>query len=136
MSIPISLPLRGPILGIGVDIVSVGRIRELLERQGDRFIQRVYTEVEQEYCARYRQPYERYAARFAAKEAVAKAFTTGIGEYLDWRSIGVASGERGQPEIVLDAKGDALLKQFGGSGVAISLSHTSDTAIAFAAILG
>lgn len=136
MDLPFSLPLRGPVVGIGVDIVSVQRIRELIERQGERFIQRVYTDAEQAYCARYRQPYERYAARFAAKEAVAKAFTTGIGESLEWRSVGVVTGERGQPEIVLDEKGLRLLKQLGGAGVAISLSHTSDTAIAFAAILG
>ncbi|MDQ8183081.1 holo-ACP synthase [Pelagicoccus sp. SDUM812005] len=132
----INLPFKGPVLGIGVDIVSVSRIRGLIERQGDRFLNRVYTPVELEYCSRFKDPSERYAARFAAKEAVAKAFTTGIGEHLSWTSIGVVSGGRGQPEIELDELGQALLRQVGGKHVAISLSHTEDTAIAFASIIG
>ena len=127
---------KGSVLGIGVDIVSVERIRGLLERQGDRFLERVFTDAEREYCGKFKDPAERYAARFAAKEAVAKAFTTGIGEYLDWKSIGVVTGERGQPEIALDQKGQLLLWDFGGKTVGISLSHTEDTAIAFAAVLG
>lgn len=131
----ISLPFKGPVLGIGVDIVSVSRIRDLLERQGERFVDRVYTEAEREYCSKFRDPAERYAARFAAKEAVAKAFSSGIGEQLNWKSVGIVSGERGQPEVKLDAMGKALLLQVGGENVAISLSHTEETAIAFAAIL-
>ena len=132
----ISLPFKGPVLGIGVDIVSVSRIRDLLERQGDRFVERVYTETEREYCTKFRDPAERFAARFAAKEAVAKAFSSGIGEQLNWKSVGIVSGERGQPEVHLDEKGKALLRQVGGENVAISLSHTEESAIAFAAILG
>ena len=132
----ISLPFKGPILGVGVDLVSVSRIRELIDRQGGRFLERVFTERERAYCSRFRDPSERYAARFAAKEAVAKAFTTGIGEHLEWKSISVVSGERGQPEIELDEKGKALLAQVGGSHVAVSLSHTADSAIAFAAVVG
>ncbi|MBK1877884.1 holo-ACP synthase [Pelagicoccus mobilis] len=132
----ISLPFKGPVLGIGVDIVSVSRIRDLIERQGERFIERVYTDTEREYCAKFRDPAERYAARFAAKEAVAKAFSSGIGEQLNWKSVGIVSGERGQPEVELDEKGKVLLYQVGGENVAISLSHTDDTAIAFAAIIG
>ncbi len=132
----IQLPHSGPVLGIGVDIVSVSRIRDLLARQGKRFAERVYTPAEQAYCSRFKDPAERYAARFAAKEAVAKAFTTGIGEQLDWKSVGVVGGERGQPTVELDEKGQRLLAQVGGRHVAISLSHTSETAIAFAAIIG
>ena len=132
----IELPHKGPVLGVGVDIVSVSRIREMGERQGKRFYERVYTEAERVYCSGFKDPSERYAARFAAKEAVAKAFTTGIGEYLNWTSIGIVSGNRGQPLIELDDKGKALLDQVGGKSIAISLSHTADTAIAFAAILG
>ena len=132
----IDLPFKGPVLGIGVDIVSVSRIRDLIERQGDRFLERVYTEEERQYCSKYRDPSERYAARFAAKEAVAKAFTTGIGEHLDWKSISVLPGDRGQPLVSLDEKGKVLLYQVGGNYVSISLSHTDETAIAFATILG
>lgn len=132
----ISLPFKGPTLGIGVDIVSVSRIRDLHERQGERFLSRVYTQDEIAYCMRFKDPAERLAARFAAKEAVAKAFTTGIGEHLDWKSVSVVSGERGQPEIELDEKGKVLLYQVGGNHVAVSLSHTEESAIAFAAIIG
>lgn len=131
----INLPFKGPVIGIGVDIVSVSRIRDLIERQGDRFLERVYTPAEREYCAKFKDPSERYAARFAAKEAVAKAFTTGIGEHLNWKSVGIVSGERGQPEVELDALGKALLSQVGGTHVAVSLSHTEETAIAFATII-
>ncbi|EDY80701.1 holo-(acyl-carrier-protein) synthase [Verrucomicrobiia bacterium DG1235] len=132
----ISLPFKGPVLGIGVDIVSVSRIRELIERQGERFLNRVYTKAELEYCSKFKDPSERFAARFAAKEAVAKAFSTGIGEHLNWTSVGVVSGERGQPEVELDEKGKLLLYQVGGEHVAISLSHTEDSAIAFAVVVG
>lgn len=132
----ISLPFKGPILGIGVDLVSVSRIRELIERQGDRFLERVFTKGELEYCAKFRDPSERYAARFAAKEAVAKAFSTGIGEHLEWKSVSIVSGARGQPEVELDEKGRVLLYQVGGNHVAVSLSHTAESAIAFAAIIG
>ncbi|MDQ8204819.1 holo-ACP synthase [Pelagicoccus sp. SDUM812003] len=132
----ISLPCKGPVLGIGVDIVSVKRIRDLIDRQGDRFLHRVYTKAEREYCLKYKDPGERFAARFAAKEAVAKAFTTGIGEHLTWTSVSVVPGERGEPLVELDEKGRHLLHQVRGKYVAISLSHTDETAIAFATILG
>ena len=129
-------PCKGPVLGIGVDIVSVSRIRDLIGRQGDRFLDRVYTVAERDYCSKFKDPSERYAARFAAKEAVAKAFTTGIGEHLNWKSIGVVPGKRGQPEVELDEQGQQLLAQVGGKRVVVSLSHTEDTAIAFATLIG
>ena len=131
----INLPFKGPVIGIGVDIVSVSRIRDLIERQGDRFLERVYTPAERQYCAKFKDPSERYAVRFAAKEAVAKAFSTGIGEHLNWKSVGIVSGKRGQPEVELDALGKALLSEVGGTHVAVSLSHTEETAIAFATIM-
>ncbi|MCH6258877.1 holo-ACP synthase [Puniceicoccaceae bacterium K14] len=132
----ISLPLVGPVVGIGVDITDVSRIGEILDRQGKRFIERVFTEEEYEYCLSHKYSNKHFAARFAAKEAVAKAFSTGIGEYLNWTSVSVSRGDRGQPIVFLDEKGSALLKMVGGKGVSISLSHTDETAIAFAAIIG
>ncbi len=136
MSLEILLPHVGPTLGIGVDIVDVSRIRDLHERQGDRFIDRVYTESEKAYCLGMRFPDTHLAARFAAKEAISKAFSTGIGEHLNWTSMSIERGDRGQPTVELDDKGKRLLKKVGGSTVLISLSHTDTTAIAFAAILG
>ncbi|NEQ66674.1 MAG: holo-[acyl-carrier-protein] synthase [Symploca sp. SIO2D2] len=132
----ISLPFNGPIMGIGVDIVDIARIREIYDRQGERFLARVFTETEQSYCLRMKFPHKHLAARFAAKEAVSKAFSTGIGDFLNWTSISVVSGTRGEPTIVLDEKGQELLRRVGGAAVAVSLSHTEETAIAFAAIVG
>jgi holo-[acyl-carrier protein] synthase len=80
-------------------------------------------------------PHKHYAARFAAKEAVSKCFTTGIGAELSWKSISVYHGERHQPLIRLDEAGDALLRQIGGTHVIISLSHTENSAMAVAAIV-
>lgn len=123
-------------MGVGVDIIEVERIEEIIDRQAERFINRVFTEEEQAYCKSHKYPYKHYAARFAAKEAVAKAFSTGIGEYLNWTSVSVLKGDRGQPLIFLDEKGLRLLEGLGAAGVSISISHTDETAIAFAAIIG
>ncbi len=136
MALDFALPASGPVLGVGVDIVDIGRIRDMRERQGDRFIQRVYTQTEQDYCLRMKFPDKHLAARFAAKEAVSKAFTTGIGERFNWTSIGVVVGDRGQPEIELDEKGSRFMESLGGARVAISLSHTETTAIACAVLIG
>lgn len=137
MSIPpIDLPLNGPVMGIGVDIIEIERVEAIYERQGERFLDRVYTSQEREYCLRHKKPGARLAARFAAKEAVSKAFSTGIGEHLNFTSIEVVVGVRGQPQVRLDAKGVKLLEEVGGSGVAISLSHSDIQAVAFAAIIG
>lgn len=125
-----------PLIGIGVDIAEVARIRRSFERHGDHFRDRVYTVAEQEYCLRQANPYPAFAARWAAKEAVAKAFGTGIGADLDLTSITVTRQPSGKPGIDLDAKGKRLLDRVGGSAVLISLSHTSETAIAFAAVVG
>lgn len=135
MNAAISLPHKGPVIGVGVDMVSIDRVRRLIERQGDRFLKRVFTADERVYCGKFKDPSGRYAARFAAKEAVAKAFTTGIGARLGWQSVSIVSGPRGQPMVKLDALGDQLLYQVGGNAVMVSLSHTADNAIAFAVIV-
>lgn len=132
----ISLPLVGPVMGIGVDITDVDRIKKIIERQGERFLERVFTEEERAYCGNHKYSDKHFAARFAAKEAVSKAFSTGIGEQLSWKSISVSRGDRGQPIIKLDEKAADFLNSLGGKGVSISLSHTDETAIAFAAIIG
>ncbi len=131
----LELPTGGYLIGLGTDIVDVERIRRVMERQGDRFIKRVYTEEEQAYCFGMKHPHKHLAARFAAKEAVSKAFTTGIGARLGWTSVSVYNGERGEPHIRLDAKGESLLREIGASRVWISLSHTDTLAQAVAAIL-
>lgn len=136
MSAPaFTLPPGGVLIGLGCDLVEVERIRGVLERHGDRFIQRTFTAEEQAYCGGLKYPHKHYAARWAAKEAVSKAFTTGIGEHLDWTSISVYHGERNEPLIRLDDKASALLRQLGGTGVVISLSHTETHALAVAALV-
>jgi holo-[acyl-carrier protein] synthase len=125
----------GVLLGIGIDLVEVNRIRAIHQRQGERFLQRVYSPEEIEYCMRCRNPYPGLAARFAAKEAVSKAFRTGIGETLKWTSACVTKGALGEPYIALDELGKALLTRMGGDEVMISLTHTLDHAQAIAAIV-
>lgn len=125
----------GLLIGLGADLVDVDRIRGVVERQGERFLQRVYTEEERLYCFGMKHPYPHLAARFAAKEAVSKAFTTGIGAELGWKSISVYHGERHEPRVRLDEKGQQLLKEIGASHVLLTLSHTQTAAMAVAALV-
>jgi len=133
--IKFDLPPGGILLGLGADLVDVARIRGVLERQGDRFLSRVFTDEERAYCAQTAFPHKHLAARFAAKEAVSKAFTTGIGAELGWKSISVYHGPRHDPRVRLDAKGEALLRELGGTQILLTLSHTDSSAMAVAAIV-
>lgn len=132
----LDLPPGGILLGIGCDLVEVARIQRVLERQGERFLARVFTEEERVYCLGMPHPHKHLAARFAAKEAVSKCFTTGIGAELGWKSISVYHGVRHEPRIRLDEKGAALLRQIGATQVHVTLSHTDTMAMAVAALLG
>jgi holo-[acyl-carrier protein] synthase len=129
------LPPGGILIGLGADLIDVDRIRGVLERQGDRFLNRVFTEEERAYCFAMKHPHKHLAARFAAKEAVSKAFTTGIGAELGWKSISVYHGERKEPRVRLDEKGLALLAQVGATNVLLTLSHTDSAAMAVAALV-
>ena len=122
-------------IGVGTDLIEVARVRGVLERQGERFIARVFTEEERAYCASMAHPYKHYAARFAAKEAVSKCFATGIGAELGWRSVSIYHGDRHQPLVRLDEKGQALLRQVGATQVHVSLSHTEAMALAVAVLV-
>lgn len=129
------IPPGGILLGLGLDVIEIGRVRDVRERQGDRFLERVFTEEERKYCLGMKHPDKHLAARFAAKEAIAKAFTTGIGAELGWTSMSVYHGERHQPLVRLDAQGAALLQRFGGTHIILSLSHSETVASAVAAII-
>ncbi|MBE7537474.1 MAG: holo-ACP synthase [Opitutaceae bacterium] len=129
------LPSGGVLLGLGTDIVDVARIRSAHERHGERFLSRVFTDEERAYCLQMAHPHKHLAARFAAKEAVSKAFSTGIGAELGWKSISVYHGTRLDPRIRLDEGGVDLLRRFGGTQVLVSLSHTDTAALAVAAIV-
>jgi holo-[acyl-carrier protein] synthase len=131
----ILLPKGGIARSVGTDIIECTRIARVLDRQRDRFLKRIFTEGEQAYCLRMKNPVPHLAARFAAKEAVSKCFTTGIGDALGWKSVEVIKGERQEPYIRLDDRGLALLNQIGATDVLISLSHTENYGLAVAVLV-
>jgi len=131
----LNLPPGGVLVGLGCDLIDVQRIRDVLDRHGDRFLDRVFTEEERAYCFGMAHPHKHLAARWAAKEAISKTFTTGIGAELGWKSMSIYHGERSEPLVRLDEKGAALLAAAGANHVYVSLSHTDTAAMAVAAIV-
>ena len=131
----ISLPPGGILVGLGADIIEVERIRGVISRHGERFLDRILTDEEKAYCSSMGAPHKHIAARFAAKEAVSKCFTTGIGKELGWKSVSVYHGERHQPLVRLDGQGQALLAHVGATHVLLTLSHTETYAMAVAALV-
>jgi holo-[acyl-carrier protein] synthase len=131
----LSLPPGGVLLGLGCDLIDVQRIRDVLERHGDRFLDRVFTDEERKYCFAMAHPHKHLAARWAAKEAVSKTFTTGIGSELGWKSVSIYHGERKEPLVRLDEKGLALLRLVNATHVTVTLSHTDTAAMAVAALV-
>ncbi|HQZ95041.1 MAG TPA: holo-ACP synthase [Pyrinomonadaceae bacterium] len=118
------------ILSIGIDIIEVYRIRESIART-PRFAERVYTAAEREYCeSKGVAAAQSYAARFAAKEAFLKALKTGWRGKISWHDIEVVSGEDGVPDLVITGEAAVILKERGADRVHISLSHTTDHAVA------
>ncbi len=117
------------ILGIGHDLIEIHRIESVHQQHGDRFLHRIFTVEEIDYCFTFRDPYPSLAARFAAKEAVSKAFGTGIGHDLNWKDIEIQREASGKPILALS---DLLKKKYSGTKVLITLSHTKEMASAFA----
>jgi holo-[acyl-carrier protein] synthase len=122
------------ILGTGIDIIEVSRIRSCVEKFGERFLNRVLRPPEIAYCLSHKNPAPHIAARFAAKEAVSKAFGTGIGSQLGWLDIEVVRQPSGEPIIQLHDAGAKLLAEKGATRVHVTISHTHEYA-AVAAIL-
>ena len=120
------------ILGIGIDIIEVERIRASHEKFGERFLSRILCPSEISYCLSYKAPGPFLAARVAAKEAISKAFGTGIGAQLAWQDMEVARKESGEPYVILHGGGQTLLQARGARHVLISLSHTQNYATAVA----
>jgi holo-[acyl-carrier protein] synthase len=123
------------VLGIGVDVVETGRIDASLARFGDRFLNRIFRDGEIEYCSSMKFPARHYGARFAAKEAVSKAFGTGIGATMGWRDIEVRRKASGEPFVVLHGAAERLARQLGVTEVMVSLSHTEAYSVASAVII-
>ncbi len=122
------------ILGIGVDLIEVARIRSAWERFGERFLKRILRESEISYCMSHQRPAPHLAARFAAKEAISKAFGTGIGRSLGWQDMEVARKASGEPFIVWHGAGQDLWRERGGTASHLSLSHTEFYATAMAVL--
>jgi holo-[acyl-carrier protein] synthase len=120
------------ILGTGIDIIEVTRVEAAYKRFGKRFVERILLPSELVYCLSHKKPGPFLAARFAGKEAVSKAFGTGIGAQLGWRDIEIRRKESGEPYIVLHGKGKLLLDSRGGRMVHLSLSHTEKHATGIA----
>jgi len=119
-------------LAVGVDLIEIHRIEEALARHGERFLERVFTPGEREHCAGRA---DALAARWAAKEAVAKALGTGVGD-VRWREIEVVCDARGRPHVQLHGAAQELAERLGIREIAISLSHTRGYAVAFVVAVG
>ena len=120
------------ILGTGIDIIEVARVAAAFDKFGDRFLQRILRADEITYCLSHTKPAPFLAARFAAKEAISKAFGTGIGAQLGWQDMEVGRKESGEPFVILHGPGQQLLRERGGRRVHLSLSHTQHYAAAVA----
>ena len=117
------------LIGTGVDLIEVERIARSIERYGDRFLRRVYTDGEIAYCRRKRGA-ESFAARFAAKEAAAKALGTGISRGVTWSEFQVDRSPGGPPILELRGRAGLLAKQLGVRTISLSLTHTGSLAMA------
>ena len=124
------------ILGTGVDLAEVARIRASVERYGARFVERVFTGKEIAYVERKANKYERFAARFAAKEAGMKALGTGWSRGVTWKDCEVANLPSGRPTLVLHGVAAGIAAQLGVKAVHLSLTHTSGLALAWVLLEG
>src|SRR5215475_1996493 len=118
------------IVGTGIDIAEVPRIAESIARFGERFLRRVYTEGEIRYCEPKANRAERYAARFAAKEAAMKALGTGWNCGVRWRDVEVGREPGGRPTIKFHGKAAELAAGMNAKNVSLSLTHTREQAMA------
>ena len=124
------------IVGLGVDLTEVPRLREAIARYGERFLKRVFTPSEIAYCLRHKNSDERFAARFAVKEAAMKALGTGWRSGITWRDFEVINSSSGKPGLKLTGKALEIYSSLGGGNIAISITHTSTYALAEVIIEG
>ena len=124
------------ILGIGTDVVEVLRIAQMIERQGERFIQRVYTPFEIDYCNARKAATQHFAGRWAAKEAILKALGTGWARGLSWTDMEVRNDEAGRPSVRLGGGAREVCEKLGITDMMITISHCRTHATAFAIAVG
>jgi holo-[acyl-carrier protein] synthase len=118
------------VIGIGVDLIECARIQRSIDRFGDRFLHRVFTDGEIEYSMSMKFPARHLAARFAAKEAVSKAFGTGIGKAMGWRDIDIRKKSSGEPFLIFGGGAKILAQGRGVTNALITLSHSEQHAVA------
>ncbi|MCS7312282.1 MAG: holo-ACP synthase [Acidobacteria bacterium] len=124
------------ICGIGVDVIEIGRIRQAVERLGERFLRRIFTEAEQTYCAGFQDPYPHLAARFAAKEAAMKALGVGLWSGIPWTDFEVRNLPSGEPQLFLHSRAWTRANERGVTQVWVSLSHDRTAAVAVVVLVG
>jgi len=117
--------------GVGTDIIEIARIKRIIDRYGSNFLDRLFTQKEQEYCRKYRLSARHFAGRFAAKEAIAKAMGTGIGQHARWIDIEIINDPHGRPQATLLSD---LKHLWMCTTILVSISHCKDYATAFAVI--
>jgi holo-[acyl-carrier protein] synthase len=122
------------IIGIGLDLVKIDRVRAVADRWKARFLDRLYTPAERRYCMARPSPYASLAGRFAAKEAVLKALGTGWTDGIRWRDIQVLNDRSGRPRATVSGRVKTLMKRAGVTDIHVSLSHDTDYAIAEAVL--
>jgi holo-[acyl-carrier protein] synthase len=120
------------LVGLGVDMVEVGRIKKALNRWGERFLRRVFTSQERSYCMRKAFPEQSFAARFAAKEAVFKAMGRGLSVGIRWTDVEIVNDKSGKPEVRLEKK---ITRRIDNKRILLSISHTKEFAIAQAILV-
>jgi len=118
------------IVGLGLDIAEIDRIEAAITRHGSSFIERLFTADEVSYCERYKNRYERYAARFAVKEAAMKALGTGWRYGVRWRDIEVTREPGGKPGLRLDGVARAFADRLGVRQISVSITHSGNLALA------
>jgi len=123
------------IIAHGIDLVDRPRIEQMVERHGDRFVNRIFTAAEQAYARAHKDTIERYAGRFAAKEAILKLIGTGWRGKIKWTDIEVTNDAAGRPEVALSGEVQRIAEQLKIKHVSISITHTANFAIASAVAL-
>ncbi len=118
------------IVGTGIDLAEVPRIAAAIDRFGDRFLRRIFTDAEIRYCDSKANRAERYAARFAAKEAALKAIGTGWHRGVSWTDVEVRREPGGRPTLTFHGKAGEFASRLGVKHASLSLTHTKDTAMA------
>lgn len=118
------------IVGMGIDIAEVERIQAAIEKRGAAFLKRIYTPKEAAYCERFKNKYERYAGRFAVKEAAMKALGTGWQQGVRWVDLEVVREKSGRPTLAISGEAGKIAARLGVKNIAVSITHTAEQALA------